>query len=158
MEAGRSKGVVMICWFLILSGIYFCANSILQYRYIMAGPMNIWAKIPYILYICFDIALIYCAFKTLALEDWARRYLVVLLILGIGISLFSLANSLTVIENHWDLMKMSLGEQAREEYRPLFKGALIFAAGISVLFKLSLIFFFTRPKVREQFQALAEPE
>jgi len=138
------------------------------------------AKSSFCLFVILDVCVVLCAFKALGLHKWARKYLVLLLILGIGVNLYSLKNVLYVTKTQWNEIEEIVGKENLEYNKKYFsesiqqanpankedlkkiakyfepqrfiKGFMIFIMGIPIIWKLVLIFFFTRKKVKEQFK------
>jgi len=178
MEKKRSKGITIFCWLIILFGIY----SIFQLIIVFATNtyFSFWTKISFYLFVMLDVCVVLCAFKALGLQEWARRYLVLLLALGIAMSLYGLKNALYVTKTQWNVIEEKIGkedleyskryvsesiQQAKLESKEVLKkiaknfepqrfvmNFMIFVGGIPIIWRLLIIFFFTRKKVKEQFK------
>jgi len=101
----------------------------------------------YLFTVFYGISAIYCGSRILKLEDWARRMMMILAVVSVTSGI--LLNRI-VMSNFKEYIAAGKVEVPPELVGPVYTYAVIITA-IVTLFELSIIYFFTRPKVSSQF-------
>jgi hypothetical protein len=102
----------------------------------------------YVFTILYGICGVYCGTKILKLEDWARKIIVALT----TVSLISgLLLNRTVMANFKDFLMSGQAKVTPDMVGPVYTYAIVFTA-LAAFFELSIIYYFTRPGVIQQFR------
>ncbi len=175
MERVRSKGVTILAWSLIVISI-FMLLQVGSYRraYFFLTNTLLFAIIIYA--VVFYVAAILAGISVLRLKEWARKLLLLIAIVGI-VDMFiflplnhrvvkELVNTSEFVEN-LEKQYDSLSAEAKAKFAPTKQYYVRIATNatldvgnvvmgiievIMVAYSLLLLFFFTRPRVREQFR------
>lgn len=175
MEKERSKGVVFFAWLTIIINLV-TLFSIGKIKESFSFLPNYGLIMMVVYSAVFGSISILASFKVLQLKAWARKAMIILAVVGIlDMIVFVPLTHISVskipqyadsqfIEKEFNSLsaeaRISLGITNQEEYALwLHKIGLIFGhifAGILeylvIIYGVSLLIFFTRPKVREQFK------
>ena len=170
MKKRRSKGVVIFAWsFIIFNAVgFFTAGSPFK-NFPSLSRLVLSIILLYI--ICYNIAGIIVGVNLLKQKEWSRRIIVILAILGIAhMILFVPLKYITIEKQRSDPRTIAMLEQ-QYDFMPeatrlrmnLSRGEFIDTSikighvimGISslvlIVYVLLILFFFTRPKIKEQF-------
>ena len=145
----RSRGVRLFGTLIIFFGVYTLlgAGNYKQFALMFKG-LSSFAVIPlYVFTLLYGICSVYCGTAVLRREDWARRVVVALttisLILGFLLSRL-------VMSNFKEFLLSGEVNVPPNLYGQAYMYAVIFNV-IVTLFELSIVYFFTRPRIKEQF-------
>lgn len=95
----------------------------------------------------YGICDIYCGSRMLRLEDWARKMVIAVTSASV---LLGFAVNRTVFENFKAFLSSGKAGIPADQALPVYRYAVILAA-LVVLFEISVVFYFTRRSVRENF-------
>lgn len=146
----RSKGVVVYAAALMIYGVYNLLGALNygQFTDMLKGIPQPVLTLVYVFIVFYSICCVYCGSKILRLEDWARRFIVVLsaasVILGVVI------NPL-VMRNFREFIASGSSGITPEMAEPVLR-YIVALTFIFTLFEISVIYFFTRPRVAAQFE------
>ena len=145
----RSRGVIVYAIALMIYGAYNLLGALNygQFAEILKGIPAPVVMLIYVFIVFYSICCVYCGSKILRLEDWARRLIIILsaasVILGVII------NPL-VIRNFREFIASGAAGITPEMAEPMFR-YIVALTFIFTLFEISVIYFFTRPRVAAQF-------
>lgn len=146
----RSKGVKVYGIALIAFGIYnlLGVGAYKQFS-LMFSPLPPPLIVAiYVFTILYGICAVYCGSRVLRLEDWARKLIVSLTAVSVVSGFFL---NKTVMANFKEFI---MTEQSGVP--PGMSGTVytyaVFLTAFVTLFELSVIYFFTRPKIAGQFR------
>jgi low affinity Fe/Cu permease len=166
MENKRSAGVTIFAWTFI---IFNAIGLLIRFKYFSFATRFALLVATLCLFFYFVIG-IFTAINLLKLKEWSRKLTIVLAILTVlltGCSLF-LANKaverwrynpkdIKLLENQYNNMpedtKTRLNIKSKDEYINTviqLKNSSVYI--IQIIYGLIVLFFFTRPKVKEQFK------
>lgn len=148
----RSKGVIILGWFYLLSEILVIIGTFslaLQDNVESLGCLSL--SLPLLILSLFrakyaidlPLAVIgtWVAWSVLRLRGWARKWIICLMCIGIGRLILWVPFAISKYAQYY---------QGAELTAELWGMGI--AAGLSLIFYSSYIYFFTRPKVKEQFR------
>ncbi len=119
-----------------------------QFADMLKGIPQPLLMLVYVFIVFYSICCVYCGSKILRLEDWARRFMVVLsaasVILGVVINPM-------VMRNFREFLASDSAGITPEMAGPVFR-YIVALTFIFTLFEISVIYFFTRPRVAAQFE------
>ena len=145
----RSRGITVYGIMIIALGVYNLVGigNYGQFSFMFRPLPPVLVTAIYVFTILYGICGVYCGTKILRLEDWARRVIV-------GVTAVSVLSGLllnrTVMANFRDFLLLEQSRVAPELIEPVYRYTIILGV-LSAIFELSIIYFFTRPKVTEQF-------
>lgn len=159
MDKKRSRGVTIFAWLLIILNAFALSNAFnFRISFELYKSFSKEAVIAVILYSMFSPVLgIICGFGILELKEVMRKAMVAINSLDILVSILVFSLSINDIREY----AVSIVAGVTEKYpSPISIDALVnigFSSVICVylfyiLLSLLVIFFFTRPKVKEQFR------
>lgn len=99
----------------------------------------------YVYGVGYGIMSILCGTKIMRLEDWARKTAVVLVFISLVLGLLLTPTVLKNLSSYFDMIS---GVGPFEDFKRLY---VVFSI-IFTLFEISLIYFFTRPKIKKYFK------
>ena len=102
----------------------------------------------YLFTIFYGICAVYCGTRILRLEDWARKVIVAMTSVSV---ISGLLLNRTVMANFKEFIMTEQSRVPPEIAGSVYNYAVIMTAVIT-LFELSVIFFFTRPRIVSQFK------
>ncbi len=146
----KSKGVRVYAVAIIAFGVYTLlgAGSYKQFSVMFQGVPPAVIICIYAFTIFYGICGIYCGSKITRLEDWARKMILSVTVISV-LSGF-LLNGI-VMANLKNFLASNTAQIPPEITGSVYKYAVILTA-LATLYELSVIYFFTRPRVREQFK------
>ena len=145
----RSKGVKLFGMLIIFFGVYTLlgAGNYKQFTLMFEDLANFIIIPVYVFTLLYGICCVYCGTALLRLEDWSRKVIVALtavsIILGFLLSRLVMANFKAFVSSPGANVSVDMQGQ-------VYMYAVIFNA-IVTIFELSIVYFFTRQKVKEQF-------
>ncbi len=142
MENKRSKGVTIFAILILIGGILSLLSELFE---IHTVPL-----FKILICVILHTAQIICAIGILKLKELARKitfYVYILLTFWLPFTLFAFTSK--KIEGTLEKLPP---EVPLEAGRLLIKFVFTFTIVISILWFMSVIYFFTRPKVKEQFK------
>ncbi|MFC1548922.1 hypothetical protein ACFL5E_03075 [Candidatus Omnitrophota bacterium] len=147
MEA--SKGVRVCGIAIIVFGIYnlLGVGAYKQFSMMFQPLPKIIILSLYLFTVFYGICGVYCGTKILRLEDWARKVIVALTTINV---ISSLLLNRTVMANFKVFIQTEQSRVPPEIASDIYIYAVVLTAVVTI-FELSIIYFFTRPKVIEQF-------
>jgi hypothetical protein len=148
MEA--SKGVRAYGIALVVFGLYnlIGVGSYGQFS-MMFRPLSASFVVSiYLFTIFYGICAVYCGTRILRLEDWARKVIVAMTSVSV---ISGLLLNRTVMANFKEFIMTEQSRVPPEIAGSVYNYAVIMTAVIT-LFELSVIFFFTRPRIVSQFK------
>ncbi|MFH1458645.1 MAG: hypothetical protein ABIG31_05755 [Candidatus Omnitrophota bacterium] len=171
MEKKRSKGVTFWAWFFIVSNLIelLPVINLKQQLTTYNNIVPIYHIVMLFFTVVISLASIICGIYLLRLNDYARKSVIVLGITSIILMPFFLMSGLKQI-NSGDLFEKQKQvsmeqnkseslqkvwedlERSKEFFRIVFSILAIVVFGLRLIFILIPIYFFTRPKVKEQFR------
>lgn len=132
MEKKRSVGITIIAWFSII-GFILSLPIALNFNLLIGLYRNIYFAYFMILYtIIFNSLYVIAAVNLLKLKDWARRLMILWHIIGFPIRII----------NEF-FMKKQLNNNS---------AMTVFFVSVTSVLVLIIIYYLTRPKVKEQFR------
>jgi hypothetical protein len=146
----RSRGVLFYAIALMIYGAYNLLGALNygQFADMLKGIPQPLLMLVYVFIVFYSICCVYCGSKILRLEDWARRFMVVLsaasVILGVVINPM-------VMRNFREFLASDSAGITPEMAGPVFR-YIVALTFIFTLFEISVIYFFTRPRVAAQFE------
>ena len=149
-----SKGVRIYGYTIIAYGVLSLlgVGNFKQFSIMFAGLNKLIIIGLYIFTLLYGICGIYCGNKILRLEDWARKVIIgftsASIIIGFSLNRLVLSN----------LKVFLLSEQSKippDQISSAYSLTVLFMA-IATIFELSIIFFFTRHSITEQFKSKDE--
>lgn len=146
----RSKGLKFFGGAVIALGVYSLigVGSYKQFAFMFKPIFPPVILTIYLFTILYGICSIYCGSKILKLEDWARKLIVVLTTISVISGLFL---QRTVMSNLREFLLSQESPLSPELINSVYTYTIVFTALIT-FFELSLIYFFTRPGVIQQFE------
>ena len=146
----RSKGITIYGILIIFSGVYnlLGAGSYKQFSVMFSPLATILIVLVYAFTLLYGICSVYCGARILRLEDWARKLMVGLTAVSV---IAGLLLNRTVMANFKEFLKTDEIQVPPGMAGTVYVYTVIFTALI-MLYELSVIYFFTRPKVVEQFR------
>lgn len=145
-----SKGVKIYSTILMVSGLYnlLGVGKYPQFALLFEGIAPILIKAMYVFTILYGICNIYCGMRMFKLEDWARKVVV-------GLASFSIVSGLflnrIVMANFKEmLLSGTFPEVDAAMVMPIYNSTIIVTALVT-LFEISVVYFFTRRDIKEQF-------
>ncbi len=148
MEA--NKGIRVYGIALVVFGLYnlIGVGSYGQFS-VMFKPLSAPAVVAiYIFTIIYGICAVYCGTRILRLENWARKVMVAMTSASV---ISGLMLNRTVMANFKEFIMTEQSRVPPEIAGSVYNYAVIMTAAIT-LFELSVIFFFTRPRIAAQFK------
>jgi hypothetical protein len=146
-----SRGVRFYGIALIAFGVFnlLGAGNFKQFALMFKGINSFVIISLYAFTILYGICGVYCGTKILRLEDWARKVIVTLA--SISVVLGFLLNRI-VIRNLKEFLLSGESQISPDLINAAFTHTMIFMILVTI-FEVSIIFFFTRPKVVHQFKS-----
>ena len=146
----KSKGVKIYTIAIIAYGVYTLlgVGGYKQFSFMFQGVPPALIVLVYAFTIFYGICGVYCGSKISKLEDWARK--VILYVTAISVISGFLLNRI-VMTNLKSFLLSEASQVPVEIVNTVYQYAVIFTA-IATIYELSVIYFFTRPKVIEQFK------
>jgi hypothetical protein len=102
----------------------------------------------YLFTILYGICAVYCGTRILRLENWARKVMIAMTSVSV---VSGLLLNRTVMANFKEFIMTEQSRVPPEIAGSVYNYAIIMTAAIT-LFELSVIFFFTRPRIASQFK------
>ncbi len=175
MDYKRSKGVTFWAWFFIVTSVYAILSSM---RHIGKPSLHEW-----MLGIVMTVAYVVCGVMLLQLKESARKAVIILGIISIFLCLFDFSKAISkysssniqpgAYDSYYAKEEKRIVEQVKPEYQqaqleklrekkdfgkkaiPIFWRTLVgVLVGSAIMIDLASIYFFTRPKVKEQFTSV----
>ncbi|MBD3426635.1 MAG: hypothetical protein GF409_05345 [Candidatus Omnitrophica bacterium] len=145
----RSKGVRIYGVLLIAFGIYnlLGVGAYKQFSVLFKTIPQAVTVAMYVFTILYGISAAYCGNRILHLENWARKLIVGMT--SISVITGFLLNK-TVLSNFKEYIMTEQAKVPPEMAGSVYTYAVFMTAAITI-FELSVIYFFTRPSVVEQF-------
>ncbi|GEM_PF-1930097 len=146
----RSRGITIYGTVIIIFGAYnlIGIGSYKQFSMMFQPLSSVLIIALYMFTILYGICGVYCGIRILKLEDWARQVIV-------GLAAVSVISGLLlnrmVMSNFRDFLLSEQSGISPELIEPVYRYTVLLSALITV-FELSVIYFFTRPKVVNQFR------
>jgi hypothetical protein len=148
-KMATSKGIKFYGIALVVYGVYNLLGTVNrgQFALMFEGLPPLLVTSLYVFTAFYSICCAYCGLKILKLEDWARRLITVLtaisVLLGILLNKLVMANFRVFLASEGSGLTPDMVE-------PVFR-YMVALTFVFTLFELSLIYFFTRPRVTAQF-------
>lgn len=146
----RSRGITFYGITIIAYGVYnlLGAGNYRQFTLMFKPLPQAVIVALYVFTVFYAVSCLYCGLRILRLEDWARKFMVVLT--GISVILGLVLNRL-VTGNFKEFLLSENSGVPPDAVNSVFVYTIVFIAIITV-FELSIIYFFTRPGVIQQFK------
>ncbi|GEM_PF-3521584 len=183
MDKKKSGGLIAFAILIILFSLSSITSNLGMMQRLGSGHrgadtilMQVWVAFL----IIFSLAEIALAVYILKLNDLARKTLIIAAIVAIGLSLWGYRNAIVTIDKYPDVLNATWAEQIKQVYQetgneinqappekqenlrkahknfkpePFIKLMLTIGVGFVIFWNALLIFYFTRPKVKEQFSS-----
>jgi len=163
MENKRSKGILFVSWFIIVLAYISLFFAYRGYGFWTIQNTNLFSKIICLVMLILKLAEIILALKLSKFKEWARKNLIKVLFLVIFVSLLSLISTINAKNNVWQYIESTRGKEYSElhkeeiersgvsKQRAEIRALLVWIIGIPAIWRLLVIIYLTRPKVKEQF-------
>lgn len=152
MEKKRSIGVTIFACFFIIGGIASIIGILKPKN--PSLPIQLQPGMPTIIlgYISTMLSLI-CGIYLLKLKSWARKLAIILCVVHlITIPLFlKILSPINIEAMRSAMAARGATEMQQKQFEPFASLLLMIVAAISIIWNLSIVYFFTRTKVKEQF-------
>lgn len=145
-----ARGIRVYGIALIVYGVYSLVGigSYGQFALMFKPLPQVIVAAVYVFTIIYGICGVYCGTRILRLEDWARKIIVVLTTVSLISGLFL---NRTVLANFKDFLMSGQVKITPDMVGSVYTYAIIFTA-LAVFFELSIIYYFTRPGIIQQFR------
>jgi hypothetical protein len=168
MEKKRSRGVTLVGWLAIVMGIFGILGSISPRHYFAMMGNRAFSYLGYAISMIFSVATLSCGIYILKLKTWARKLAIVLCAVSIITILiqYNPKQAKLIADQAYSQQEQTIREEYKPEYQEkalerlrqaklasdkifpiFFFSTAAFAVGLNLL----IVYFFTRPKVKEQF-------
>lgn len=144
------KGIKYFGIALIVFGFYNLLGG-LNYEHfalLLGGVPGIWIRPIYLFAVFYGICCVYCGFKILKLENWARNLIIILSAVSV---LLGAVFTGTIMENFRVFLSTPDSGVPPDAADIIFRYTVIVTVILN-LFELSVIYFFTRPEVASRFR------
>ena len=173
MEKERSLGVAVFGWVFIIGGVWGILGKISA-----AMRVSAMVDVKYILAFVISALSLTCGIYLLKLKPWARQLAMVLAGVNIIYTLIIFNNlAKTDYSKMMDYASKKQEQMIQEQYKPEYQKKALEAfekqkqaaekampivygvtIGVTFIWNMIIIFFFTRPKVKEQFTGAESPQ
>ncbi len=152
MEKKRSIGVTIFACFFIIGGIFNITGMLKPKN--PSLPIQLQPGMPAIIlgYISTMLSLI-CGIYLLKLKSWARKLAIILCVAHlITIPLFfKMLAPINIAAMRSVFAARGATEMQQKQFEPFVSLVLMIVAAVGIIWNLSIFYFFTRSKVKEQF-------
>jgi len=170
MEEKRSAGVTILGWLFIIGGVFGLLGNINAKNYFQIMGTGLLAYLTFFLSIAIAFGNIVGGMFILKLKSWARKLAIILCLVNIVLVLFNfklVPASLSKVEETYKKDQQLIYEKYKPEYQQqaleqlrktkeltdkATQMVMPIMTAIAVVWNIFIIYFFTRPKVQEQFE------
>ena len=145
----RTRGITVYGTAMIVFGVYnlIGLGNYGQFSMMFRPLPHLFVLVIYLFTVLYGICGVYCGMKILRLEDWARKVMVVMTSISV---LSGLLLNRMVMRNFREFIDSSQSNVPPELADPIYIYAVILTALVTI-FEMSVVYYFTRPKVRDRF-------
>jgi len=145
-----NKGIRVFGTLLIIYGVYnlLGIGNYKQFAIMFKGWPSIITIGVYAFSILYGICAVYCGTRILKFEDWARKVMVGLTLISV---ILGFIFNRTVMTNFRDYLFSQAANVPPELVEPVYRYMMVFTALVTI-FELSIIIFFTRRNIINQFR------